>query len=195
MKNLSSEITQPYNNKKWESKVMKYLWLTASTVALTLSLWLVKPAFAQKDEVGQSGQSTTEQLSILNKLNEYWKIIEEVKFSPKQESLLKMILINNHIGKLNGRIPDYCDISIKKVSVKSKKDIWNIIHWAENLPELSETKKMNKDNYSQIIAELFDTSDTDIWTKNKDWTSLSQEQKRIYQFLVELQAKKSSGIY
>lgn len=40
----------PKNKWRWESQLLKYLWLIASSVAIILSLWFIKPTFAWNNE-------------------------------------------------------------------------------------------------------------------------------------------------
>lgn len=58
------------------------------------------------------------------------------------------------------------------------------------LPKSKLYKTLTKDNYSQIVTELFDISDTKKWLRNPDWSEFSKTQKVNYAEQMWIEAKR-----
>lgn len=166
-------------------------WLKKTTIAwfaLALALWATEPAQAIDTDVYQLLADAS--WTILVKKWQEWtsdprqvrKIAESGRLSETEiQSLVSMAEKTQSL-----RDSEWRDI-LKAEPVNS---ISQLVNDGNRVPTVNIYKPLTPDNYVQVVEELFDTTDIDVWLRNPDWSELSKEQKNKYIATMQYEKKK-----
>ncbi|EKD66636.1 MAG: hypothetical protein ACD_49C00026G0011 [uncultured bacterium (gcode 4)] len=174
------EETQSIIEITWNTQ--KNLWKLLTWVSL-FSLLSSQPVFAlDKYELLASNELSSGMLVEKNNPENVKKFLLDVWMGTEFAQSVASLSAKNLEARKKWEIPKDYIFQVESInSIKSKKDLSQIVNNWELLPELKEKiPDITRENYKDVIGKLYNMQDLSIWLRSPNNSALTKEQFNSY---------------